>query len=284
MKKIVKINRVPAKTAHMTLDAMKAILDKMPKSLTQIAYGICSIDSHPQLWHIFAETRRRGIVPNVTIMPVGVTPDIAARLAALCGAVAVSVNPDNKQYAYNTVKLLSQDFDMKQINFHIVLSEDSVPFVKQVVDDIQIDSRLSNLNALVMLSFKDKANTNCMQPITMDSYKEVIKYCEEAGIAFGFDSCSAHSYMRAIKHKNNYDDLCKCVEPCESLLGSIYINVFGEIFCCSFCEGVEEWKDGIPIANYSSIEEIWQSPRANAWRDKLMKNKRECPFYKIGVN
>jgi hypothetical protein len=276
------VNGISAKTAHMTLDAFKAIMDKMPRSITQIAFGICSIDSHPQLWDIFYESRRRGVIPNVTVNGVGITNDIAARLSSLCGAVAVSVNPQNKQYAYDAVKLLSQDFGMKQINFHIVLSEDSVPFVKQVVDDIKVDSRLAKLNALVMLSFKDKAKTNCMKSITMDSYKDVIQYCEEAGIAFGFDSCSAHSYMRAIKHKSNYDDLCKCVEPCESLLGSIYINVFGEIFACSFSEGVEEWKDGIPIANYGSIEEIWQSPRANAWRDKLMQNKRECPFYKIG--
>jgi hypothetical protein len=271
-------------TVHMTLDAFKAIMDKMPRSITQIAFGICSIDSHPQLWDILQETRDRGLIGNLTLNGIGVTNDIAEKLSSLCGAVAVSVNPINKQQAYDTVKLLSQDFGMKQINFHIVLAEDSVTFVKQVVDDIQIDSRLAKLNALVMLSFKDKANTNCMKPITMDSYKEVIKYCEDANIAFGFDSCSAHAYMRAIKGRSNYDVLCTCVEPCESLLGSIYINLFSEIFSCSFSEGVAEWKDGIPIAHYSSIEEIWNSSRVNSWRDRLMKRGRECPFYKIGVD
>lgn len=274
---------VENKSVHMSLGQFKRIMDRMPQTLTQIAFGLCSIDSHPELWEIFEETRSRGCASNVTVNGVGITDDIAARLANACGAVAVSVNPHNKQIAYDAVKRLSQDNGMSQVNFHIVLAEDTVDFVKSVIDDIKTDSRLSKLNALVMLSFKDKGQTGCFQPITSDSYKTVVEYCEQESIRFGFDSCSAHAYLKSISGRSNYKDLEQHVEPCESGLFSIYINVFGTMFACSFCENEGMWEQGLNVCDYDTMEELWLSPKVEKWRETLLGNDRKCPFYEIGT-
>lgn len=269
-------------TVHMTLELFKGIMDRMPRTLTQIAFGVCSINSNPDVWEIFAETRRRGCVPNVTVNGQGITDDIAAKLSSLCGAVAVSVNPENQEIAYNAVKKLTKDYGMSQVNFHIVLSLDTVSFVKSVVDDMQNDPRLSELNALVMLAFKDKGCTGCFQPVTLDAYREVIAYCDEYGTRYGFDSCSAHTYLRAIEGHPNADQLEQCVEPCESGLFSIYINVFGHVSACSFCEGMDMWADGIDVMSYDTFVDLWNCDKMKAWRQRILDNDRECPFYQIG--
>ena len=267
----------------MSLDLFKQIMDRMPATLTQIAFGACDINSHPQLFEIFDECKKRGIISNITVNGIDIDNKMASKLAGACGAIAVSVNPQNKEMAYNTIKLLSQDNGMKQVNIHIVLGEQSVPFVKTVVDDMKNDSRLSEMNALVMLSFKDKGETHCFSPITLPSYKDVIAHCDNADIAYGFDSCSAHTYLKAIEDSPNYEQMAQHVEPCESGLFSIYINVFGYMYACSFCEGVGEWEKGINVLDYGSVEEIWNSAKVSEWRNSLLARNRTCPFYKIGV-
>lgn len=271
------------KSVHMSLSSVKKILDKMPPTITQIAWGLCDIHSHPQIWDIFIETKSRGIISNVTINPFNFTRLVAEKLSTHCGAVAVSINPQSRSLAYDAVKRLSQDYGMSQINFHIVLAEDSVGFVKSVVDDIKIDERLSRLNALVMLSFKDKGRTGCMSPITQSSYSDLISYCEQAKVSFGFDSCSAHSYLKSIEDREDFAKLAMRAEPCESGLFSIYINVFSTVSACSFCEGIEEWEEGLKISDYDSILELWYSGRMSDWRERLLGRNRKCPFYEIGV-
>ena len=249
---------------------------------TQFAFGICSLNSHPQLWDIFKETKKRGFISNITINAEDVTEENCQQLAEHCGAVAVSLNKGNKEKAYNIIKKLSQDYGMSQINIHIVLAEDTIPFIKEVVEDIKKDSRLSKMNALVMLSFKDKAQTNCYSPIKQSSYNDLIKFCEKQEIKFGFDSCSAPLYSNYIKGKKNEQELEQMVEFCESGLFSIYSNFKGDIYMCSFGEGTNEWKDGLNILDYPSIIDLWYSPKMKEWRKRLLNNKRNCPIYQIG--
>jgi len=269
-------------TKHMQLHEFEDLLRRMPPTLTQIAFGITDVHANPDFFAMMRHAREQGIIPNYTTHGLDMDDWAADQTAELCGAVAVSVNTNNKEAAYNTIKKLSQDKDMDQVNIHIVLAEDTVGFVKSVVDDIKTDSRLSRLNALVMLSFKDKGKTGCFSPITSDSYKDVVSYCEQNNIPFGFDSCSAHAYMKAIQGRQNYDQLCQCVEPCESGLFSSYINVDGNFFVCSFCENEGMWKDGLSIWDYDTMVDLWRSPKVQQWRDTLLKNERKCPFYKIG--
>jgi MoaA/NifB/PqqE/SkfB family radical SAM enzyme len=267
------------KTIHMPLHILTQILDKMPATITQIAYGITDVDAHPQLWDILRETRNRDVVPNITVNGKNITDSQCFYLSKYCGAVAVSVNENNKEEAYHTIKRLSQNYGMNQVNIHIVLAEDTIPFIKEVVNDIKTYEGLSKLNALVMLSFKDKSKTKCYSSITQSSYNALIDYCEEQSIKIGFDSCSAHLYKNKIKNHKNYEQLNQYIEPCESGLFSIYINVFGEISPCSFSEGIE---NSISILENRSILHIWNGKIMSDWRKKLLNNNRKCPIYNIG--
>jgi len=272
----------PNKSVHMSLDTFKNIMERMPKSLCSIAFGVLSpIEQHPQVWDIFEECRKRDVVPCVTINQ-EVSGEVAGALSHFCGAVAVSVNEYNKEQSYDTINKLTHVFGMDQINIHIVLSNDSVNFIKKVVDNIKSDERLSKLNAMVMLSFKDKANTGCMSPISSSYYRKVIDYCMEAGINFGFDSCSAKAYLKAIEDHPDRKRLETYVEPCESMMFSAYIDVNAKLYACSFLENRGMWLDGIDVLEYNDFMKIWNSPKVNEWRKTLLKTGRGCPEYRIG--
>lgn len=271
------------KTVHMSLDMIKKVLDKFTPALSQIAYGICSIDSHPQLFDILEETRRRRITPNLTMNGIGLTDEIASKLSKLCGAIAVSVNPANKQEAYNCIKRLSQDYGMTQINIHAVLSEESAEFTKEICDDMLSDSRLKKCHCVVLLSFKNKANVKSFSPITQKSHGEVINYYLDKEVMVGADSCSGASFKRGIKDRANAKELERCVCNCESLHQSIYVNVFGVVYACSFSEGIDDWQDGISILDCNSIMDIWNSEKVKNWRKRMSERGFECPYYKIGV-
>ena len=285
-KKFCYKGNVSNQTIHMSLQTICEILDKMPETLCQVAYGICSVDSHPELEQIFIETRKRGIIPNITCNGVGVTDEAAEMIAKYCGAIAVSVNPENKEMAYDTIKLLSQDYGMTQANIHIVLAEDSVDFIKDVMYDMRhtmfYDERLDNLNALVMLSFKDKAATGCMKPITQDNFNSIVNHAEHLEVPFGFDSCAAHMYLKCIEGRKNEEQLAQNCEPCESLLFSCYINVFGIAYACSFTEKMAPWQEGIDVLKCDSFMDVWNSDKAKGWRKFLINNDRKCPCYDIG--
>jgi len=272
----------PNKSVHMSLNTFKQIMDTMPKTLCSIAFGVLSpIEQHPEIWEIFEECRKRDVVPCVTINQ-KLTYETAVNLAKYCGAVAVSVNKHNKEIAYQTICTLSRDFDMTQINIHIVLSNDSVDFIKEVVDDMKHDHRLTYMNALVMLSFKDKAHSDAMQPITSSYYREVIEYCMAAGINFGFDSCSAKAYLKAIEDHPDRERLETYVEPCESMMFSAYIDVNARLYACSFLENRGMWLDGIDVLKYNNFMKIWNCKKVQKWRETLLKTERGCPEYKIG--
>jgi len=272
----------PNKSVHMSLNTFRDIMDRMPKSLCSIAFGVLSpIEQHPEVWEIFEECRNRGVVPCVTINQ-GLTVNTADRLASLCGAVAVSVNKDNRTQAYNAIRSLT-DRGMTQVNIHIVLSNDSVAFVKSVVEDMKNDVRLAKMNAMVMLSFKDKAQTYAMEPISSSYYRDVIDYCIKSGINFGFDSCSAQAFEAAIEESpQRREQLLQCAEPCESMMFSAYIDVNARLYACSFLENKGMWYQGINVLNHDDFMDIWNCEQVGQWRKKLLANERGCPEYRIG--
>lgn len=83
---------------HMTYEEFVTIFNKMPKTLTQIAFGITNIKSNPDFYHMAEYARARGVVPNYTCNGHGVTSVVANWTARTCGAVAVSVYDKEKSY------------------------------------------------------------------------------------------------------------------------------------------------------------------------------------------
>jgi hypothetical protein len=282
-----KLNGVGKSMAHMSLKGFKKLADKFPTGLTQIAFGICNINQHPAMYRIFEESNSRGFKSNVTVNGVGITQYHAKRLSELCGAVAVSVNPLNKQSAYNAIQLLSQKYGMSQINIHFVLGNENVADAMGVIQDIKTDPRLSKLNAIVFLSFKDKRKTGLMSSPNVITFKQIVAACEKAEVNFGFDSCSGHLYLQAIKNHPKYKQLSQMVENCCGCRFSSYFNFRGEFFGCSFAEGEAEcgWETGIPLSSVANFDELWSSKRVVDFRNKtisLLKEHRNPCHYKIG--
>ena len=66
-------------------------------------------------------------------------------------------------------------------------------------------------------------------------------------------------------------------EPCESGLFSIYCNVHGEIFPCSFTEDEINWEDGLDVNKCNDfLRDIWFNSRIIEWRNNLINTTKDC--------
>ncbi len=79
------------------------------------------------------------------------------------------------------------------------------------------------------------------------------------------------------------------VENCESTKFSIFVNVKGEVFPCSFMEKEPGWEKGIDLTDdqYKDYTtQVWNHPRIVEWRQMSMKcvdcnGRCVCPHYEI---
>lgn len=252
--------------------------------LQQAALGICSADSHPQLFEIAQEFRNRGIIPNITVNGIGFTPSLAQKYVKNFSAIAVSVNSMNKDAAYNTIEMLC-GAGCTQVNIHYVVSNENLDnrdaFL--LVDDIITDIRLKNLNAVVFLAYK---NTRPKQKSPYTTIKDVQKlsplyeYCQKHKIKYGMDSCSGPIYLQSIKGRPEEVRLKEAVETCCVGRFSSYINVDGIFYGCSFLESSKEdgWDTGINVLECKSFnQEVWHSSKLEKYRQKVLRCTDKCP-------
>jgi radical SAM protein with 4Fe4S-binding SPASM domain len=266
---------------NMSFDTFKHILDIMPQTLTQIAFGIGDLNANPDLWQMMRYCRDHLVIPNLTINGENMTPQYYDLVASNCGACAVSLY--DKDTCYNAVKELT-DRGMTQVNIHSLLSEETYDRCMQTLKDSLTDPRLAKLNATVFLFLKPRGTRNTLHKLTnIDKFKELVNYAFEYDIRIGFDSCTSPMFLEAIKDREDYDELFKCVDPCESTLFSYYINADGRGFPCSFNEDGE----GIDIAHATDfVKDVWNNPATIAFRQRLLANKDErgcrmCPTYDL---
>jgi hypothetical protein len=175
---------------------------------------------------------------------------------------------------------------MKQVNFHFMLSEETFVKAKLVVELISEDSILfKGLNAIVFLMYKNKNNNNNFHSITdPNKYKELTDLCSLYGINYGFDSCSAFTFLKSVKGSPNENYLKQIAEPCESTKFSAYINTFGEFFPCSFMEREGDWQKGIDVLNCSDfLKDVWFNPRTVEFRNHSIEccKLSKCPCHFI---
>jgi len=283
-----KANGAGQNEVNMTFGQFKTVFDKMPKILTQIAFGICDCHSNPDFFKMCRYARENGVVPNYTTNGMDVTPVVAELTARLCGAVAVSIV--NKERSYDAIKMFSDAIErlgdkatLKQINVHFMISVERLEKAIELVNDLATDPRLRKVNAVVWLQYKDKIGLDTFHSVTdVEVYKKLIQHCESKGIGYGFDSCSAHLFIKSIQGRDNAAQLESLAEPCESRLFSFYINCKGVAFPCSFCEEVSGWEEGVSVLDCEDfVKDVWNHPKFQAWKEKLLTNDRRCPVYNI---
>ena len=271
-------SNTPNKGKVTSFEEAKAVIDKMPPMLTQIAFGTdAKLKSNPDWYEIFKYARSKGIIPNVTVADID--DETAKKLASVCGAVAVSRYHD-KDICYNSVKRLT-DAGITQCNIHQLVSVESLPQIYELIEDVQKDPRLAKLNAVVFLSLKRKGRGETFHSVSKEEFEGIVNKCLELGIRFGFDSCSASRVIRAVEGTDK-EYLKTYCEPCESGIQSFYINAYGEAFPCSFTEGTKGWEKGIDVISCKDfVEDVWYNPRTHNFRELLLMNCRNCPIYNV---
>jgi len=282
------------KGENMSFNTFKIILDKMPRTLTQVAFGIGNIDANKDLFKMFDYCRKSGIVPNVTINGSRMTGELYDRLAKVCGAVACSSYHDD-DVCFNAVKELT-DRGMSQVNLHKMLCRESYKDCFDLLVKIKKDSRLEKLNAVVFLFMKPKGDRNKFHILdNYDDYTRLIDFAMTLGVRIGFDSCSACYFMKYIEDKlkscpkddiKTWTYMKDMVEPCEVGLFSSYINVQGRYFHCSFTEGEPGW-EGIDVVNCQDfVKDVWNASETLRFRKLLLDSEkkygcRRCQIFKL---
>lgn len=267
---------------NMSLEDFKTILHKMPKTLTQCAFGAdAQAESNPDLFSMMDYCRTNEynqIVPNITVADI--SNNTADRLVDVCGAVAVSRYAD-KDICYNSVSRLTSR-GLKQTNIHIMISEETYEQALETIHDRIHDERLKDLNAIVFLSLKQKGRGKGHTPLSQEKFNTLVEKAFELGVGIGFDSCSAPKFLESIKDREDAKKLEVMVEPCESSAFSAYINSEGDFYPCSFSEDEGDWANGISVVKCDDfMKDIWNAPRVTEFRDNLLKCKRNCPLFKV---
>jgi len=256
---------------NMSLETFKKVFSNLPKSVTQIAFGIGDIEGNPEIWDILWHTRNNGVIPNITINGQGITKKIAHKLASVCGAVAVSLY--NKELTFDAVHKLSEE-GLKQVNIHFFLAEETYERALRTLDDIKNDERLANLNALVFLSLKSKGRAKGnFHSLSQERFTNLVEKSMEKGVRIGFDSCSAFKYLNAVGYEEPHISF---TEPCESTLFSMYINVEGKFFPCSFMEGEKGWEKGIDCTSGEFLKAVWNHGRTCRTRNLVKIARKSC--------
>lgn len=257
---------------YMSFSQFKRIFDKLPKTVTQIAFGLdAKCESSPDTFKIMEYSRDRGVVPNVTVADI--SDETAVKLSKVCGAVAVSRYHD-KDICYDTVKRLTGN-GLDQVNIHAMISKETLDQTYELFNDYFIDSRLKGIKAIVMLSLKQKGRGEKYNPLTQQEFDDLVNFAMKKGIPIGFDSCSAPKLMNAIKDKSNREEIEQSIEPCESSLFSVYCDVHGNFYPCSFCEEVES---SFTLEN-NFLNDVWNPMQG--FRQKLLSNNRACPVFNV---
>jgi MoaA/NifB/PqqE/SkfB family radical SAM enzyme len=269
---------------NMTTKTFGQILDHLGPQLTQVALGITGVKANPDLIPIMQLCRIKGVVPNLTLADYDLDDDIAADLGKLAGAIAVSYH-DDQDACFKTVdKLLA--FDTKQVNIHAVTtSYDSIMDLmegihnyRKTVDEFPWHPPFK-LNALVLLSLKPKGRAKDMENISEDELAKIVFAAKTLNIPLGFDSCSAPKVMKLYPPEQQV-----FIEPCESGLFSIYINVYGEVSPCSFIEKELVFPAAMSILKKDFLRDIWMGNSMIEWRKWLLSGDRSCPlFFRKGV-
>lgn len=273
---------------NMTLETHNKIIDKMGPQLTQVAYGISGIQTNPDFLEMMKYVRSKGIIPNFTLSGIDLTDELAVKISKLVGAVAVSAYQSDKNICYNTVKKFL-DLGIKQTNIHLMVSKETMSFVMEVLKDRLTDLRLKNMNAIVFLGVKAKGRAkDHFHPLPTSEYATLVSFCLDHNIAFGFDSCSAPKFEKAVHEMKDLTEdqranLLMCSESCESSLFSAYISVDAMYWNCSFSENAEGVEPVNVLEAEDFLRDVWNSPQVKKFREKLLSTQcngcRHCPVY-----
>lgn len=270
---------------NMSLATFNDIVSKFPKNLCQIAFGITSLHANGDWPEMVRACRRNGIVPNVTTSGADLSDDMLELITENMGACAVSCYETDPELCYRSIKRIYDYAALKKgrefhVNMHLLFAPQNFDFVMKTLRDVR-DGKVPGLRSVVLLRLKPCGNAAKLDAaIPYERYLEVIRFCLDNGISYGFDSCSAKTVIKAL-HEIGRDDLVACCESCESSCASAYINVDGMYTSCSFVERRPDVITPVSVLDAKSFTEVWHSPEVERIRKATLECRNSCPWYKL---
>jgi len=261
--------------SNITLADFQKVVCKFPRNLGQIAIGITGVQTNPDFVEMLRWLREdMGIVPNYTLSGADLNDEIFEATLKYCGRVAVSVYETDKNLCYNTINRFNER-SPHFCNMHIVLSDANLPFVEEVLGDIE-SGKVAGLRNIVFLRCKPVGRASKLPcTLSFETLDTVIQRCEKIGIGYGFDSCSCGMVQEYYRERGK-PYLVKYCEPCEGFKLSFYINAFGEGCTCSFCEHLPGFKRFNFLADDFNFQKFWVED-GQKFRD--MDTAAHCPCF-----
>jgi hypothetical protein len=269
---------------NMKFDEFKKLVDFMPKNLSQIAFGITGVYSNPDFFKIMEYAKLIGISPNYTTNGVDLDDAAIDKTLDLCGRIAVSCYEGAKEICYNTIKRVGEKAKERNkkfpCNMHIVISKDTYNHVMDVLNDVK-NGKVENLGAIVFLRIKPVGRAKCLDcQIPKSMYEEIVKFCLDNNITFGFDSCGAKQVENVLNDMGK-SELVTCIEPCESSKFSSYFNWKSEYWSCSFCENNSNIMNALDPFAFGTFSEFWNSDEIKKVRFPEKCACESCPWYNL---
>jgi MoaA/NifB/PqqE/SkfB family radical SAM enzyme len=269
---------------NMSLETFKKVFDMLPRTLTQIAFGIGDVDGNPELFDMFRYCNDHGVKPNVTMNGARMTPGLYDRFVEQCGAIATSYYDDD--VCFDNIAELSKR-GLRQCNIHAMLCNETYQSCVELINKAKTDPRLSGLNAIVFLLMKPKGDRNKFTSLRDKKlYGILIDHAMDKGVNIGFDSCGASAFVDWAKLRKR-DELVKLAEPCESTRQSIYISCDGRAMPCSFFDRPD--KPGIELLEVTDfVKEVWDSKLFEDFRERIHASTdcngcAHCPIYDLDM-
>lgn len=273
-----------AKPTNMSFEMFQQIISTFPINLSQIAFGITGLQTNPDLPKMFECCRQLGIIPNLTTVGADMNDNMKDMICKYAGACAVSCYTGAKELCYKTIKDLHDYAAQKysrdlHVNMHILVSNANREHLFDVLKDIA-EKKVDGLRSVVLLRIKPCGRAKSMDcKISKDYYREIVKFCLDNKISFGFDSCSATPVAEVLSEYGKAE-LTKCCEPCESSKLSSYINVKGEYWSCSFAERTDVIKP-VRVLDYKCVTDWWNSDEVKHIRFCSTPACASCPIYNL---
>jgi radical SAM protein with 4Fe4S-binding SPASM domain len=271
------------KNGHNTSFAdFKTVIDKIPKTLTQVAFGAdASATANPELFDMMRYARSIGVIPNITVADI--TRETAKTLSELCGAVAVS-RYAQKMNCYRSIELLNQE-GLEQVNMHILVSQETEAWIYETMQDY-LDGNIPGLNAIVLLGLKKRGRGTGYNTLSQERYSDIINFALDNDIPIGADSCSGPKLINSVLDRPNFKEIYEMVDPCESTLFSMYVDEKCKFYPCSFMPKADGWEEGIDMLTVEDFGKVWNAKKTLTFRHNLCNNKdvngcRECPVFEV---
>ena len=269
------------------------------KTLTQVALGVGDIDANADLEDILKYTRELGIIPNITINGARMNDYYYKIISKYCGAVSISRYNDDELLFENINRFdkekMHEDSNLFAINIHQLLCKDTYDNCIELLEKIHNDKLFMHvLHSIVFLTMKPIGKRNIYKELVSDEeYNRLVKLSFDYNIPIGFDSCGCYNFLKSIKDNPLSQQYTRLAESCESTLFSIYVDVHGQVYPCSFAEHYNGKISDIrePLPNLNNVDDllmdVWHCEAFHSFRRKLFDNYseeykcRRCPLFKL---